>query len=106
MGGPWGEISREMALATYRAVGRERDAAHDQPAREHKKLTSEAGMPQLPDPSVAWDDLSSDDRKALTELLVKEIVIKRLPVRQTRTAVAAIPSAQSRTKIPRSKPSG
>jgi hypothetical protein len=27
-------------------------------------------MPELPDPSLAWEDLSAEDRRALTELLV------------------------------------
>jgi hypothetical protein len=86
MGAYGGEITREMALATYRAEGRERDAAHDQPAREHKKLTSEAAMPQLPDPSLAWDDL-----------LVEEIVIKRLRGRSA-------PGAQRRWPRPAPRP--
>ena len=31
-------------------------------------------MPELPDPSLACEDLSSDDRRALTEMLVDKIV--------------------------------
>ena len=30
-------------------------------------------MPELPDPSLAWEDLSAEDRRALTELLVDKI---------------------------------
>ena len=32
-------------------------------------------MPELPDPSLAWEDLSAVDRRALTEMLVDKIVI-------------------------------
>ena len=55
------------------------DAALDQLDREHKSLTSEAAMPELPDPSQAWEDLSSEDRRALTEMLVDKIVIAPHP---------------------------
>ena len=44
------KLRGEVDLPTYRAVARELDAAHDQLAREHKSLTSEAAMPELPDP--------------------------------------------------------
>ena len=36
-------------------------------------------MPELPDPSLAWEDLSSEDRRALTEMLVDKIVIAPHP---------------------------
>jgi hypothetical protein len=36
-------------------------------------------MPELPDPSLAWEDLSAEDRRALTELLVDKIVIAPHP---------------------------
>src|SRR4249920_1713092 len=64
---------------TFREVTAEIDAALDQLAREHKSLTSEAAMPELPDPSLAWEDLSSEDRRALTEMLVDKIVIAPHP---------------------------
>ena len=32
-------------------------------------------MPELPDPSLAWEDLTSEDTRALTDLLVDKIVI-------------------------------
>jgi hypothetical protein len=60
-------------------VTAEIDAAHDQLAREHKRLASEAAMPELPDPSRAWEDLSAVDRRALTEMLVDKIVIAPHP---------------------------
>ena len=53
--------------------------ARDQLAREHNRLASEAAMPELPNPSLAWEDLSSEDRRALTELLVDKIVIAPHP---------------------------
>jgi hypothetical protein len=51
------------------------DAPHDQLAREHKRLASEAAMPELPDPSLASEDLPAKDRHALTEILIDKIVI-------------------------------
>ena len=36
-------------------------------------------MPELPDPSLAWEDLSAVDRRALTEMLVDKIIIARHP---------------------------
>ena len=53
------------------------DAALDQLDREHESLTSEAAMPELPDPSLAWEDLSAVDRRALIEMLVDKIIIER-----------------------------
>jgi len=55
------------------------DAAHDQLAREHNRLASEAAMPELPDPSLAWEDLTAEDRRALTEMLVDKIVVAPHP---------------------------
>jgi hypothetical protein len=73
------KLRGEVDLQTYRAVAREVDAAHDQLAREHKRLASEAAMPELPDPPLAWEDLSAGDRRALTEMLVDKIIIERHP---------------------------
>ena len=53
--------------------------ARDQLAREHNRLASEATMPELPDPSLAWEDLSAEDRRALTEMLIDKIIIYRHP---------------------------
>jgi hypothetical protein len=36
-------------------------------------------MPELPDRSLAWEDLSAVDRRALTEMLVDKIIIERHP---------------------------
>jgi hypothetical protein len=36
-------------------------------------------MPQLPNPSLAWEDLSAVDRRALTEMLLDKIIIERHP---------------------------
>jgi hypothetical protein len=81
------------------------DATHDQLAREHKRLTSESAMRELPEPSLAWEDLSAEDRRALTEMLVDKIVIAPHPHKIV-DAGATISSARSRTKIPRWKSSG
>jgi hypothetical protein len=58
------KLRKEVDLRTFREVVREIDAAHDQLAREHKHLSSEAAMPDLADPSLAWEDLSAVDRRA------------------------------------------
>jgi hypothetical protein len=36
-------------------------------------------MPELPGPSLACEDLSAVDRRALTEMLVDKIIIERHP---------------------------
>ena len=73
------KLRGEVDAKTFREVTAEIDAAHDQLAREHKRLASEAAMPELPDPSLAWEDLSAEDRRALTELLIDKIVIAPHP---------------------------
>jgi hypothetical protein len=40
---------------------------------------SEAALPEVPDPSLAWQDLSAGDRRALTGLLVDKIIIAPHP---------------------------
>jgi site-specific DNA recombinase len=73
------KLRREVDAKTFQEVTAEIDAAHDQLAREHNRLTSEAAMPELPDPSLPWEDLSAEDRRALTEMLVDKIVIAPHP---------------------------
>jgi len=73
------KLRKEVDTRTFREVTAEIDTAHDQLAREHKRLASEAAMPVLPDPSLAWEDLSIEDRRALTEMLVDKIVIRQHP---------------------------
>jgi DNA invertase Pin-like site-specific DNA recombinase len=73
------KLRKEVDAKTFREVTAEIDAAQDQLAREHKTLASEAAMPELPDPSLAWEDLSAVDRRALTEMLVDKIIIERHP---------------------------
>jgi hypothetical protein len=36
-------------------------------------------MPELPDPSPAWEDLSAEDRCVLTEMLVDTIIVAPHP---------------------------
>jgi hypothetical protein len=72
-------LQGEVDAKTFREVTAEIDATHDQLAREHSPLASEAAMPVLPDPSLAWEDLSAGDRRALTELLVDKIIIAPHP---------------------------
>jgi hypothetical protein len=73
------KLRREVDLQTFREVTKEIDTAPDQLDREHKSLTSEAAIPELPDPSPAWEDLSALDRRALTEMLIDKIIIERHP---------------------------
>jgi hypothetical protein len=58
------KLRGEVDAKTFREVTAEIDAAHDQLAREHNRLASEAAMPELPDPSLAWEDLSAENRRA------------------------------------------
>ena len=73
------KLQREVDLQTFREVTKEMDTALEQLAREHKSLTNEAAMPELPDPSLAWEDLTAADQRALTEMLVDKIIIERQP---------------------------
>jgi hypothetical protein len=73
------KLRREVDLQTFREVTKEMDAVLDQLDREHKSLTREAAMPELPDPSLAWEELLAEDRRALTEMLVDKIVIAPHP---------------------------
>jgi hypothetical protein len=73
------KLRREVDIQTFREVTKEMDTALDQLDREHKSLTSEAAMPELRDPSLAWEDLSAVDRRALTEMLVDKIIIAPHP---------------------------
>jgi hypothetical protein len=59
-------LQGEVDAKTFREVTAEIDAAHDQLAREHNRLASEVALPELPDPSLAGEDLSADDSRALT----------------------------------------
>jgi hypothetical protein len=72
------KLRGEVDAKTFREVT-EIDAAHDQLAREHKRLASEAAMPELPDLSLAWEELSAEDRRGRTEMLVDKIVIAPHP---------------------------
>ena len=73
------KLRNQVDAKTFREVTAEIDAAHDQLAREHKRLASEAAMPELPDPSLAWEELSAEDRRALTEMLVDKIIVASHP---------------------------
>jgi hypothetical protein len=73
------KLRGEVDAKTFREVTAEIDEAHEQLAREQKRLASEAAMPELPDPSLAWEDLSAVDRRAVTEMLVDKIIIGRHP---------------------------
>jgi hypothetical protein len=98
------KLRGDVDAKTFREVTAEIDAAHDQLAREHNRLASEAALPELPDPSLAWDDLSAEDRRALTSCSSTRSSSLRIPTKSTRTADATTPFAPSHTKIPRWRP--
>jgi hypothetical protein len=83
------KLRGETDARTFREVTAEIDAAHHRLDREHKSLTSEAAMPELPDPSLAWEDLSAEDRRALTELLVDKIIVAPPARRSSRRSVGS-----------------
>ena len=67
---------------------------------------SRAAMPELPNTSLAWEDLSAVGRRALTEMLVDKIIIERHPSKIDKEGrhhylIRAIPA-----KILSKKPSG
>jgi hypothetical protein len=45
------KLRREVDLQTFKTITKEIDTALDQLDREHKSLTRESVMPELPDPS-------------------------------------------------------
>jgi hypothetical protein len=47
--------------------------------RDQALLSRGAHMPELPDPSLEWEEQSLADRLALTEMLVDKIIIDRHP---------------------------
>ncbi|MFZ1116127.1 MAG: hypothetical protein WAN44_09925 [Propionibacteriaceae bacterium] len=89
----------------FKQVTKEIDTALDQLAREHKSLTSEAAVPELPDPSLAWEDLSAEDRRALPRCWSTRSSSLHIPTRSS-TASATTSSAPFRTKIPSKRLSG
>ena len=98
------KLREEVDAKTFREVTAEIDAAHDQLAREHNRLASEAAMPELPDPSLAWEDLSAEDRRAPSpNCWSTRSSSLHIPTRSS-TAGATTRSAPSHTKIRRWTP--
>jgi hypothetical protein len=73
------KLRKEVDARTFREVTVEIEAAHDQLAREHKRLASEAAIPELPDPHWRRRTCQQRDRRALTELLVDKIIVAPHP---------------------------
>jgi recombinase-like zinc beta ribbon protein len=96
------KLRRQVDAKTFRGVTAEIDAAHEQLAREHKRLASEA-MPGLPDPSLAWEDLSAEDSARSRRCWSTRSSSLRILTRSS-TVGGTTPSAPSRTKIPRWRP--
>jgi hypothetical protein len=102
------KLRGETDARTFREVTAEIDAAHHRLDREHKSLTSEAAMPELPDPPLAWEDLSAEDRRALTELLVDKIIVAPHPHKidkdgRRHFTICAIPYQDPQQEIERLK---
>jgi hypothetical protein len=64
-------------------------------------------MPELPDPSPAWEDLSAEDRRVLTEMLVDTIIVAPHPHNivdgSRHYTIRAIPSKTPRWRPPVSR---
>jgi hypothetical protein len=101
------KLRGEVDAKTFREVTAGIDAAHDQLAREHNRLASETALPELPDPSLAWADLSAEDRRAVTELLVDKIIIAPHPHKivegRRHYTICAIPYQDPRQEAERLK---
>ena len=100
------KLRGEVDAKTFREVTAEIDAAHDQLAREHKRPASEAAMLELPDPSLPWEDLSAEDRRALTEMLADKIVIAPHPHKIDQDGRRHYTIRAIHTKIPSKRLSG
>lgn len=72
-------VDKIVDLETYKSIKRELDAKIATRERSHKKLNTEAGMPDLPDPSGGWESLTPNEQRALVEMLIGRIVIKPFP---------------------------
>jgi hypothetical protein len=99
------KLRKEVDATTFREVTAEIEAAHDQLAREHKRLASEAAMPELPDPSLAWEDLSAETGARLRSCWSTRSSSLPIPTRSS-TAGGTTPSAPSHTKSPSKRLSG
>jgi hypothetical protein len=93
------KLRGEVDAKTLRELTTEMEVAHDQLAREHNRLASEAALPELPDPSLAWEDVSAVDRRALRDCWSTRSSSLHIPTRSS-TAGGITPSAPS---VPRSR---
>ena len=98
------KLRGEIDAKTFRGVTVGIDAVHDQLAREHNRLASEVALPELPDPSLAGEDLSAEDSRALTGDAVGQDR-HRSASSQDRQGRQA-PLHRSRDPIPRSRARG
>ena len=73
------KLHGEVDAKTFREVTAEADAAHDQLFREHKRPRQRGGRAGATRPVTALEDLSAEDRRALTEMLVAKIVVAPHP---------------------------
>ena len=88
----------------FKQVTKEIDTALDQLARERKSLTSEAAVPELPDPSLAWEDLSAEDRRALPRCWSTRSSSLHIPTRSS--TASAIPHPRHSVPSPSKRLSG
>ena len=93
------KLRGEVDAKTFREVTAEIDAAHDQLAREHNRLASEAPLPELPDPPRRWRTSRQRTGARSPNCWSKRSSSLRILTRWS-TAGATAPFAPSRTKIP------
>jgi hypothetical protein len=99
------KLREEVDAKTFREVTAEIEAAHDQLAREHNRLASEAAMPVLPDPSRGRTSRQGTGARSPNCWSTRSSSL-RILTRSTRPAGATTPSAPSHIKIPGTRLSG
>jgi hypothetical protein len=100
------KLRGDVDAKTFREVTAEIDAAHDQLAREHKRLASEAAMPSYR--TRQWRGRTCRQRTGARSRRCWSTRSSSLRIltRSTRPAGATTPFAPSRTKIPGKRLSG
>jgi hypothetical protein len=100
------KLRGDVDAKTFPEVTAEIDAAHDQLAREHNRLASEAALPELPDPSLAGRTSRQRTGARSPNCWSTRSSSLRILTRSTRPAGATTPFAPSHTKIPGKRLSG
>ena len=98
------KLRKDVDAKTFREVTAEIDASLDQLDREHKSLTSEAAMPELPDPSLAWRICRQRTGARSPKCWSTRSSLGDTQPRSTRPAGGTTSSAPFRTKILSERP--